>query len=136
MRYRLCSVLLCSSQQLSFPMSQKRFFEHNRKIIKKTVCCGLMVFNLKFFSNSHLMLGTIQSWSKSNQTLISLFFQFLLLSLAIFKQRQYFLMLQTLKLNNVKRKNLRFSKKKFGRIDSWSWTCQFVLLYKRFDWFV
>jgi hypothetical protein len=39
-------------------------------------------------------------WNQSYQTMISLFFQFLLSSLAILKYRQYFLMLQTLKLNN------------------------------------
>ncbi len=40
--------------------------------------------------------------SQFYQTLISLFFRFLLLSLAILKYRQYFIMLQTLKLNNEK----------------------------------
>jgi hypothetical protein len=50
---------------------------------------------------------------------MSLFFRFLLLSLAILKYRHYFLMLQTLKLNNDKQKNSLFYKeKKFGRIDS------------------
>jgi hypothetical protein len=52
------------------------------------------------------------TWSQSYQTLISLFFHFLLLSLAISKYRQYFLMLQTLKLNNEKRKNSLFYEEK------------------------
>ncbi len=47
--------------------------------------------------------------SQSYQTLISSFFWFLLLSLAILTQRQYF---QTLKLNNEKRKSLCFTKNK------------------------
>jgi hypothetical protein len=50
--------------------------------------------------------------SQSYQTLISSFFQFLLLSLAISKYRQYFLMLQTLKLNNKKWKKSLFYKEK------------------------
>jgi hypothetical protein len=41
-----------------------------------------------------------------------LFFRFLLLSLAISKYRQYFLMLQTLKLNNEKWKKSLFYKEK------------------------
>jgi hypothetical protein len=41
-------------------------------------------------------------WSQSYQTLISSFFQFLLLSLGILKYRKYFLMLQTLKDNSKK----------------------------------
>ncbi len=49
-----------------------------------------------------------QTWSQSYQTLISSFFWFSLL-----KYRQYFLMLQRLKLNNEKQKtNLHFAKKK------------------------
>ncbi len=56
----------------------------------------------------------IKTKSQSYQTLIFLFLWFLLLSLAILKYRQYFLMLQTLKLNNKKWK----SSSKFGRIDS------------------
>jgi hypothetical protein len=51
-------------------------------------------------------------WSQSYRTLISLFFRFLLLTLAISKYRKYFLMLQTLKLNDEKWKNLCFTKKK------------------------
>ncbi len=50
--------------------------------------------------------------SQSYQTLISLFFWFLLLSLAISKYRQYFLILQTLKLNNKKRKKSSFYEEK------------------------
>jgi hypothetical protein len=43
----------------------------------------------------------------------NLFSRFCLLSLAIFKYRQYFLILQTLKLNNKKmEKNICFTKKK------------------------
>jgi hypothetical protein len=49
---------------------------------------------------------------QSYQTLISLFFWFLLLSLAISKYKQYFLMLQTLKLNNKKRKKSSFYEEK------------------------
>ncbi len=51
----------------------------------------------------------ILAWlrSQSYQTLISLFFWFLLLlGLAISKYRQYFLMLQTLKFYNKKRKKI------------------------------
>jgi hypothetical protein len=48
-------------------------------------------------------------------------FRFWLLSLAILKNRQYFLMPQTLKLNNEKRKKIFvLRRKKFGSIDSWS----------------
>jgi hypothetical protein len=50
--------------------------------------------------------------SQSHQTLISSFFLFLLLSLAISKYRQYFLMLQTLKLNNKKGKKYSFCEEK------------------------
>ncbi len=50
---------------------------------------------------------------------ISSFFWFSLLSLTISKYRQYFLMLQTLKLNNEKWKNIFvLRRKKFGRIDT------------------
>jgi hypothetical protein len=50
--------------------------------------------------------------SQSYQTLFSLFFQFLLLSLAILKNKQYFLMLPTLKLNNKKQKKPTFYEEK------------------------
>ncbi len=51
--------------------------------------------------------------SQSYQTLISPFFRFLLLSLAISKYRQYFLTLQTLKFNNEKwKKSLFFEEKR------------------------
>jgi hypothetical protein len=56
-----------------------------------------------------------ESWSQSYQTLISDFcyyFWFLLLSLAISKYRQYFLMLKTLKLNNEKQKKSSFYEEK------------------------
>ncbi len=53
-----------------------------------------------------------QTRSQSYQTLISLFFRFSLLSLSILKNRQYFLVLQTIKLNNKKRKKIHFTKKK------------------------
>jgi hypothetical protein len=60
-----------------------------------------------------------QTKSQSYQTMISSLFIFLLLSFAILKYRQYFLMLQTLKLSNKKRKkSLFYEEKKFGRIDS------------------
>jgi hypothetical protein len=52
------------------------------------------------------------TWSQSYQTLISSFFWFFLLSLAISKYRQYFLMLQTLKLTNKKRKKSLFYEEK------------------------
>ncbi len=69
--------------------------------------------------------------SKSYQTLISLFFQFSLWSLAISKYRQYFLMLQTLKLNNKKtEKIIVLRRKKFGRIDSGSQFKDFFAEYK------
>ncbi len=62
---------------------------------------------------------TRNSRSQSYKTLISSFFRFSLLSLAISKYRQYFLMLQTLKLNNKQQKKSSFyEEKKFGRIDS------------------
>jgi hypothetical protein len=55
------------------------------------------------------LLGNIMySVSQSYQTLISSFFQFLLLSLAILKYWQFFLMLQTPKLNNKKWKKSSF----------------------------
>jgi hypothetical protein len=50
--------------------------------------------------------------NQSYQTLISSFFQFFLLGLAISKYRQYFLLLQTLKLNNEKQKKSSFSEEK------------------------
>jgi hypothetical protein len=50
--------------------------------------------------------------SQSCQTLISSFFPLLLLSLAILKYRQYFLMLQTVKLNNEKWKKSSFYEEK------------------------
>ncbi len=53
--------------------------------------------------------GNLQIRSQSYQSLISSFLQFTLLSFAILKHRQYFLMLQTLNLNN---KNLHLTKKK------------------------
>ncbi len=57
--------------------------------------------------------------SQSYQTLISSFYRFLFLSLVILKYRQYFCMLQTLRLNNKKRKKIFvLQRKKFGRIDS------------------
>ncbi len=60
------------------------------------------------------------------------FFRFSLLSLAILKYKPYFLLLQTLKLNNKKWKKIFvLRKKKFGRIDSYSiafflkiWICK------------
>jgi hypothetical protein len=58
----------------------------------------------------HLSVEKI--WSQSYKTMISLLFQFLLLSLAILKYKQYFLKLQTLNLNNKNGKNLSFTKKK------------------------
>jgi hypothetical protein len=59
------------------------------------------------------------STSQSYQTLISSFFRFSLLSVAISKYRQYFLMQQILKLNNKKRKKIFIlGRKKFGRINS------------------
>jgi hypothetical protein len=51
-------------------------------------------------------------WSQSFKALISLFFQFLFLSLAILKYRQYFLKLQTLKFNNEKWKKSLFYEEK------------------------
>jgi hypothetical protein len=57
--------------------------------------------------------------SQSYQTLIPLFFQFSLLSLAISKYIKYFLMPQTLKPNNEKQKKIFILQwKKFGWIDS------------------
>ncbi len=59
--------------------------------------------------------------------MISLLFQFLLLILAILKHRQYFLMLQTLKLNNKKRKKSSFYEEKNlvwltpDLHDTWAW---------------
>jgi hypothetical protein len=50
--------------------------------------------------------------SQSYQTLISSFLQFLLLNLATSKYRQYFLILQTLKLINKKRKKYSFYEEK------------------------
>jgi hypothetical protein len=50
--------------------------------------------------------------SQSYQTMISSIFEFLLLSLAILKYRQYFLMLQTLKLSIQKQKKSLFYKEK------------------------
>ncbi len=50
---------------------------------------------------------------QSYQTLISLFFRYLLLSLAILIYRQYFRMLETLKLNNKKgKKSLSYEEKR------------------------
>ncbi len=49
---------------------------------------------------------TEKNLSQSYQTLISLFFRFRLLSLAILKYRQYFIMPHTLELNNKKRKRI------------------------------
>ncbi len=61
------------------------------------------------------------------------FFHILLLSLAILKYRRYFLMLQTLKLNNKKGKKIFVSQgKKFGRIDSWSWLSLITKNFWRF----
>ncbi len=62
---------------------------------------------IEFAINHHQCPG-----SQSYQILISLFFRFLLLSLAISKYIQYFLMLQTLKLSNKKRKKSSFYKEK------------------------
>ncbi len=68
------------------------------------------------------MVPNERNWasrSQSYQTLISSFFWFLLLSLAISKYWQYFLILQTLKLNTEKQKKIFvLRRKKFGRIDS------------------
>ncbi len=50
--------------------------------------------------------------SQSYQILISLLLRLFLLSLFILKNRQYFLMLQTLKLNNEKRKKSLFYEEK------------------------
>jgi hypothetical protein len=50
--------------------------------------------------------------SQSYQTLISLLFRLTLLSLAILMYNQYFLMLQTLKLNNEKWKNSSYYEEK------------------------
>jgi hypothetical protein len=51
-------------------------------------------------------------WSQSYQTLLSSFFWFSLLSLAISKYIQYFLMLQTLKLKNENWKKSSFYQEK------------------------
>jgi hypothetical protein len=65
------------------------------------------------FVKSLLHLASeIDSGRQSYQTLISSFFKFSLLSFAILKYRQYFLMLQTLKLNNKKEKNSLFYEEK------------------------
>jgi hypothetical protein len=72
--------------------------------------------NFEQMPNFMLKLRLVIIWqhtrSQSYQTLISSFFQFLLLSLAISKYRQYFLMLQTLKLNNEKWKKSSFYEEK------------------------
>ncbi len=54
----------------------------------------------------------VDNWSQSYQIFISLFFGFLLLSSAILKYRQYFLILQTLKLTNKKQKKSLFYQEK------------------------
>jgi hypothetical protein len=80
-----------------------------------------LVFNLSLsFENNNVLFSPLdETKSQSYQTLISLFFQFLLLSLVISKYRQYFLMLQSLKLNDKKWKKIFVKqRKKFGRIDS------------------
>jgi hypothetical protein len=59
-----------------------------------------------------MLANLCNNWSQSYQTLISLFFRFLLLSLAFSKYRQYLLMLQTLKLNNKKQKKSSFCEEK------------------------
>jgi hypothetical protein len=57
-----------------------------------------------------IVMETLTSWSQSCQTLISSYFRFLLLSLALLKYRQYFFTLQTLKLNSKKREKSSFYK--------------------------
>jgi hypothetical protein len=59
-----------------------------------------------------LFITKVSFWSQSYQILISSFFWFSLLSLAILKYRQYFCMLQTLKLNNKKWKKSLFYEEK------------------------
>jgi hypothetical protein len=61
----------------------------------------LYSINLSFH---FLSLSFVDVWSQSYQTLIFTFFRILLLSLAILKHRQYFLMPQTLKLNKKQKK--------------------------------
>jgi hypothetical protein len=61
---------------------------------------------------SALILPKIRSWRQSYKALISSFFWFSLLNSAILKYRQYFLMLQTLKLTNKKQKKSLFSEEK------------------------
>ncbi len=58
-------------------------------------------------------------WIQSYQTLISLFFRFLLLSLVILKHRKYFCMLQTLLTMKNRKKSSFYNEKKFVRSDSW-----------------
>ncbi len=67
--------------------------------------------------------------SQSNQTLISSFFWSSLLSLAISKYRQYFLILQTLKLNKKKRpKVFILHRKKLVGLTKDSFSCFFFSL--------
>ncbi len=104
---------------------------YDRKMSKKTQVLVLKNFlvldfaNILFLSSLFKERCFMPSWSQSYQTFISSFFLFLLLSFAISKHWQYFLMLQTLKFNKDKwKKSLFYEEKKFGRIDSW-----FPLLY-------
>ncbi len=106
--------------------------------------CHMALFTrTPFFAKgvSSIKIRAQKKWirSQSYKTLISSFFQFSLLSLVILKYRQYFLMLQILKLNNEKQKKKIVSQiKKFGMIDSRSilWpNCKFKLipLYRQLE---
>ncbi len=107
-KFRVGVINFCSKGEIS--SDQKKF--------DKTQ--GENVVRVKF---SGTITTFCETRSHSYQTLISLFFWFLLLSFAILKYRQYFLMLQTLKLYNKKwEKIFVWQRKKFSRIDSWQIT--------------
>jgi hypothetical protein len=89
--------------------------EGNFLRMSKAPCGGATVngaeVNLKKFDQV-IKRAKFGSKSQSYQTLISSFFRFSLLSLAILKYRQYFLMQQTLKLNNKKKEKSSFYEEK------------------------
>ncbi len=82
---------------------------YERKLVEKKVFFRIIFLSrqttLLFvpLMNCRVKARGYNTGSQSYETLISSFFRFLLLSLDILKYRQYFLILQTLKLNNKKR---------------------------------
>ncbi len=84
-----------------------------RKLRSQLFCAYVLGLHFTSVSLPAQKLGIERWWNWTRESILPnfdffVFFRFLLLSLAILKYRQYFLMLQTLKLNNKKWKKSSF----------------------------